>query len=44
MAEENDLPWPTLAEVCSRVSEFLDPVLCGEEGIWEPSRWAWRRG
>ena len=43
MAQENDLPWPTLAEVCARASEFLDPVLRGEEGTWDPTGWSWRR-
>jgi len=42
MAQENDLPWSTLEEVFTRTSGFLDPVLRGEEGTWDPSVWSWR--
>lgn len=44
MAEENDLPWTTLEDVFTRASGFLDPVLRGEEGTWDPVGWSWRRG
>lgn len=44
MAQENDLSWSTLEEVFTRAREFLDPLLRREEGIWDPTGWAWRRG
>ncbi|KYF79816.1 hypothetical protein BE11_05285 [Sorangium cellulosum] len=44
MAQENDLSWSTLEEVFTRARDFLDPLLRGEEGIWDPTGWSWRRG
>jgi len=44
MAEEDSLPWPTLAVATAAARAFLDPVL-GEDGdaLWSASEWAWRR-
>jgi hypothetical protein len=42
LAAENALPWPTLSEVHAAVAAFLDPVLLGHDGLWEPSARAWR--
>lgn len=43
MVEENNLRWTTLDEVTAAVSAFLDPVLRGDEGGWDPSSFTWRR-
>lgn len=42
MVEENDLRWATLADLTVAVQAFLDPVLRGEEGQWDPASWSWR--
>lgn len=40
---DDELEWPTLAELTNALRTFLDPVLAGERvGTWQPSRWAWR--
>jgi hypothetical protein len=41
MAQENDLPWPTLEDVFATVSAFLSPVLLGAGGTWDAGRWSW---
>lgn len=41
MARANDLRWATLTELKDAVSRFLDPVLAGGGGRWEPDEWAW---
>jgi hypothetical protein len=42
MADEDDLPWRTLADVLSAVGGFLDPVLRGEPvRRWSPTTWTW---
>ena len=43
MAREDQLAWPTLADVTSAVQAFLDPVL-GEDldATWDPDGWRWR--
>jgi hypothetical protein len=43
MVEENALRWTTLAEVTTAVRAFLDPVLRGEDGMWDPASWSWQR-
>ncbi len=44
MAEEDSLPWPTLAAVAAAARAFLDPVLGeDEDALWSASEWAWRR-
>ncbi len=35
------LPWPDLASVTLAVRTFLDPVLAGSHGRWDPARWRW---
>lgn len=42
MAAENGLRWASLDEVVTAVSAFLDPVLHGEDGVWDPGTWTWR--
>ncbi len=42
MAEQNELPWRTLAEVEAVVRAFLDPLLSSERGArWDPGSWTW---
>jgi hypothetical protein len=41
MARENELAWPTLEQLTTDVSRFLNPVLAGGAGVWHPSRWSW---
>ena len=41
MAEENELRWPTLAEVHGAACSFLEPALEPVSGIWSPEDWAW---
>jgi len=44
MAEQDGLPWRTLAEVEGAARGFLDPLL-GEvtDARWEPASWSWKR-
>ncbi len=42
MVEENLLRWATLDAVTAAVRAFLDPVLRGEDGVWDPASWSWR--
>jgi len=42
MAGTDDLPWRTLAALTDAVRAFLDPVLAGITGPWDPVAWAWR--
>ncbi|MCC6807075.1 MAG: nucleotidyl transferase AbiEii/AbiGii toxin family protein [Deltaproteobacteria bacterium] len=41
MAREDDLPWPTLAEVTNAAQAFVDPILAGDGGTWVPAQWRW---
>lgn len=43
MVEENNLRWTTLDDLTAAVRAFLDPVLRGEDGTWDPPTWTWRR-
>ena len=43
MAREDELAWPSLADVVRAAQAFLDPVLAGGlDATWEPKRWSWR--
>jgi hypothetical protein len=44
MAVENALRWTRLADVVLAVRAFLDPVLQGREGTWDPVSWRWTTG
>lgn len=45
MAEEDSLPWPTLAAVTEAARAFLGPVLAEDgDARWSAAEWAWRRG
>jgi len=41
IAAEDGLRWATLDEALSAVRAFLDPVLRGDSGRWNPETWAW---
>lgn len=41
MARENDLEWPTLEQLTPAVAAFLNPVLAGRDGTWNPAQWSW---
>jgi hypothetical protein len=46
MADEDGLPWRTLAEVFAVAKAFLDPILApatsDAEAQWSPAAWRWR--
>lgn len=42
MAEDDQLPWRDLSTLLAAVREFLDPVLQGGSGRWDPEGWRWR--
>ena len=45
MAEENRLPWTTLADVTAAARAFLDPVLAAAaQAEWSPTTWTWDAG
>ena len=39
MADAESLAWKDLQEVFAAVAGFLDPVLAGGVGLWEPNEW-----
>jgi hypothetical protein len=41
LARENRLPWATLDALVSAVESFLNPVLAGLTGRWDPQGWRW---
>lgn len=43
-AREHALTWTSLDELNHAVRAFLDPVLAGTDGRWDPQAWAWRDG
>lgn len=42
LAAEEGLVWPDLAAVVAAARAFMDPVLNGRVGRWDPAIWAWR--
>lgn len=44
LAQRDRLVWPDLDAVFAASSMFLDPVLAGHSGRWDPAAWAWRVG
>lgn len=41
MVRENDLAWTTLDELAAAVARFLNPILVGANGVWQPAEWLW---
>lgn len=44
MAQADGLAWLTLQAVTVAASAFLDLVLAGVVGVWNPATWAWEVG
>lgn len=42
MAKTHGLPWAGLNEVYSAARAFMDPVLAGGVGNWDPTQWSWK--
>jgi hypothetical protein len=42
MAAEDMLPWHTLDELVATVRSFLNPVLVGHTGVWDPTMGVWK--
>lgn len=42
LAAQEGLPWTDLASVTMRAREFLDPVLSGDDGVWDAESQEWR--
>jgi hypothetical protein len=42
MALSDGLRWATLEQLTEAVAAFLDPVLSGATGKWDPDSWSWR--
>ena len=42
MASSDRLRWPDLDSVTEAVRGFIDPVLLGHTGTWDPTGWAWK--
>jgi hypothetical protein len=40
--DAHGLGWPSIDEVHAEAAHFLDPVLAGGGGAWEPAARAWR--
>jgi len=41
MAAMDNLRWKTIDLLLAAVRNFLDPVLFGQEGKWDPASWSW---
>lgn len=41
MARDNELAWPTLQELTFAVATFMNPILAGASGAWNPADWRW---
>lgn len=44
LARDHGLAWRALDELVLAVRAFLDPVLAGTTGRWDPQAWRWRGG
>lgn len=43
MARNDGLAWASIEELTGLVRRFLDPVLQGGSGCWDPKAWVWGR-
>lgn len=41
MAREDELAWPSLQELTTAVAIFMNPILEGASGTWNPEGWRW---
>lgn len=44
LADENKLPWATIALLMTAVEAFINPVLSGSAGRWDRQGWQWKAG
>ena len=42
LASSDQLPWATLLQLMGVVRTFLDPLLAGGAGRWDPATWEWK--
>jgi hypothetical protein len=42
IADDDRLPWASLDEVLDAARRFLNPILAGARGVWEPAESRWR--
>ncbi len=40
-AQEEGLAWGTLDQAHEAAAKFLEPILRGELGVWDPAHWRW---
>jgi hypothetical protein len=43
MARDDELTWRSIDELVAVVRGFIDPVLAGDSGAWDPESWTWQR-
>lgn len=41
IAKQSQLRWPSLADVHGAAAAFVDPMLAGVVGVWNPGTWTW---
>ncbi len=41
IARADDLPWKTIEDLVDAVRRFIDPLLSGTSGMWNPQKWEW---
>ena len=44
IAREDELIWRSIDELVTVVRGFIDPVLVGDNGAWNPKSWTWQDG
>ena len=42
IARDDELAWPNIDELVAVVRRFLDPILAGVNGTWDPASWTWQ--
>lgn len=41
MAKVSELAWTTLEQLTAEVRAFINPILGGKSGTWQPAAWTW---
>lgn len=41
MAKVSELAWTTLEQLAAEVRAFINPILGGKSGTWQPAAWTW---
>ena len=44
IARDDELIWRSIDELVTVVRGFIDPVLVGDNGAWNPKSWTWQDG